>query len=311
MTGLAPVEVRFQGVRGSIPSPASQNLRFGGNTSCVELRTNEQLLILDAGTGIRNLGDDLMMEFGDRPINADLLISHTHWDHIQGLPFFGPAYLPQNRIRILAAHGRGDLVERALRNQMNPMNFPVGFEQMRGVTGVEELDSDDVDLGQFSIKVIALNHPGGCAGFRIATRGVAVGYLPDHEPYSAGNETARAADPRRKALVDFVRELDLLILDTQYTDAEYVNRIGWGHGCLSESIALAAEAKVRRLILFHHDPSHNDDQLDRMVEAAQTLAAGSQLLVSAAAENEIITPGAMNPSACAPQLRAFPKIAAG
>jgi phosphoribosyl 1,2-cyclic phosphodiesterase len=264
-------------------------LRYGGNTSCVEVRAGDDLLILDAGTGIRALGDDWRKEFGARPINASLLISHMHWDHIQGLPFFSPAYSPNDRIRVIGAHGRRAVLERALKNQMSPLNFPVGLDQMQGVLGVEELSSDHAQLGRFSIRVTELNHPGGCAGFRIEADGSTVAYLPDHEPYHSAS--AKDIDPRTRALVEFVRDVDLLILDTQYTAAEYENRVGWGHGSLPESVALAVAADVRRLALFHHDPSHNDGQIDQMVAAAQKLAGPSQLFVHGATEDETITLG--------------------
>jgi phosphoribosyl 1,2-cyclic phosphodiesterase len=250
--------------------------------------------------------------FGARPINANLLISHTHWDHIQGLPFFAPAYSPHNHIRVIGPNGRGAMLERALKNQMSPMHFPVGLDQMRGLTGVEELVSDHTHLGNFSISVIPLNHPGGCAGFRIGVNGTAIGYLPDHEPYQSDRSGMPSGiNPHRKALVDFVRDLDLLILDTQYTEVEYENRIGWGHGSLPESVALAVEAGVRRLALFHHDPSHDDHQIDQMVEAAQTQAGGSPLIVQGAAENQTITLAATVSPAIEPRQQDFIKIAAG
>jgi phosphoribosyl 1,2-cyclic phosphodiesterase len=292
-SGPTALTVQFRGVRGSTPSPAPGTLRYGGNTSCVVVRCGDELLILDAGTGIRGLGDDLARLFGARPINANLLISHTHWDHIQGLPFFAPAYSQHNHIQVIAPKGCGAKLKRALKNQMSPIHFPVGLDQMRGLTGVDELTSDHTHLGNFSISVIPLNHPGGCAGFRIGVNGTAVGYLPDHEPYQRNRSgMSSGMNPLRKALVDFIRDLDLLILDTQYTEAEYENRIGWGHGSLPESVALAVEAGVRRLILFHHDPSHDDNQIDQMVQAAQSQAGDARLLVQAAAENETITLGA-------------------
>jgi phosphoribosyl 1,2-cyclic phosphodiesterase len=273
--------VRFRGVRGSIPSANPKMLRYGGNTSCVEVRSGNELLILDAGTGIRNLGENLRAEFGARPISASLLISHTHWDHIQGLPFFAPAYSPANSIRIIAPTGRRASLEHALRNQMDPKYFPVGLEQMRGLREIGEFASDRAHVGNFSVDLVALNHPGGCAGFRIEANGNAIGYLPDHEPFKNGSA-------RQTALVDFVRDLDLLILDTQFTETEYQRHIAWGHGSLPESVALAMDGNVRRLALFHHDPSHNDEQIDQMVEAAQKLASGTRLVVFGASENETI-----------------------
>jgi phosphoribosyl 1,2-cyclic phosphodiesterase len=279
------LSVRFRGVRGSIPSAAREMSRYGGNTSCVEIRAGDQILILDAGTGIRNLGRDLAAEFGARPIDASLLISHTHWDHIQGLPFFGPAYCPRNRFRIIAANGRRTLLEQALKGQMGPMYFPVGFERMSGVSEIGELAADHSLLGNFLVDVVALNHPGGCAGFRIETNGKTIGYIPDHEPYNNGSEEARS---RQAALVDFVRNMDLLILDTQFSEAEFQKHVGWGHGCLPDSVALAMKGNVRQLALFHHDPSHTDEQVDRMVETARKLTRGTDLVVFGASENKTI-----------------------
>jgi phosphoribosyl 1,2-cyclic phosphodiesterase len=258
-------------------------MRYGGNTSCVEVRSGEELLILDAGTGIRQLGDDLLKQGGDRPINATLLISHTHWDHIQGLPFFAPAYSAQNCIRLFAAHAHGAMLEHALRNQMSPMHFPVDLDKMAGLLGVRELSPDVTQIGNFSIRTEPLNHPGGCSAFRIEAGGAVVAYLPDHEPYRSGDGV------RRDALLEFIRGAELLILDTQYTAAEYPSRMGWGHGCLPDSVALAVEAGVSRLALFHHDPSHADNQIDEMVNSARQMSAPSQLTVQGAMENEVIS----------------------
>ncbi len=281
------VNVRFRGVRGSIPSPGMWTARYGGNTACVEVRSGNEILILDAGSGIRDLGDDLTTEFGERPIEAAVLISHTHWDHIQGLPFFAPIYQGRNRIRLLAARGSLSRLERAMRNQMRPIHFPVDLTAMHGLASIEQLSSDQVSLGSFAISVTALNHPGGCAGFRIAARGRSIAYLPDHEPYSRSMKKDRLA--REEKLIEFVRGVDLLILDTQYTALEYPQRIGWGHGCLPDSVALAQAAKARRLLFFHHDPSHRDSQIDEMIMEARHLVGSGSLVVEAASESQPIT----------------------
>lgn len=283
--------IRFRGVRGSTPSPGSMTARYGGNTSCVEIRAGNEILILDAGTGIRSLGTDLVREFGSRSIKASILISHTHWDHIQGLPFFAPAFAGQNRIRVIAARNQATTLKRALNNQMEPIHFPVGLEQMRGLRDVEELTSDLAVIGPFTINVTELNHPGGCAGFRIEANGVSLAYLPDHEPfYAPGVITKnRAAQSRTDALVKFVRNVDFLILDGQYTAAEYPQRIGWGHGCLPDTVALAIKARVKQLALFHHDPTHSDHQIDMMVENARALAHPNDMIISAATEDDTIT----------------------
>jgi phosphoribosyl 1,2-cyclic phosphodiesterase len=290
-TGLTNIRVRLRGVRGSTPSPGSHTARYGGNTSCIELRAGDDILILDAGSGIRALGADLNAEFGARPIRATLLISHTHWDHIQGFPFFTPAFATKNRIRILAPKDAGATLRRALRNQMDPIHFPVGLHEMAGFNSIEELRADNVAVGQFSVYVTRLNHPGGCAGFRIETDGASLAYLPDHEPFENGHLSGGAnpaARAQTDALLEFVRDVDLLILDTQYSDAEYSERKGWGHGCLHNSVDLALNAGVRQLLLFHHDPGHDDNQIDAMVRNAQNLARPSSLAVAGASENQTI-----------------------
>ena len=274
--------IRFRGVRGSLPAPAAENMRYGGNTSCVEVRSGEQLLILDAGSGIRALGEELVRTKAGEPIEATLLLSHTHWDHIQGLPFFSPGYPLQNHIEVFGACGRALHLQRALANQMSPYHFPVGLEQMRGLSLVDELSPEVTELGNFLIRTTPLNHPGGCAGFRIEGAAGKFAYLPDHEPYQKGSA-------QNGTLIEFLRDLEILILDTQYTTNEYAERVGWGHGCLANSVELAIEAGVRRLFLFHHDPSHNDQQIDQMVESARALASGSSLTINAASENEPIS----------------------
>jgi phosphoribosyl 1,2-cyclic phosphodiesterase len=174
---------------------------------------------------------------------------------------------------------------------MQSIHFPVGMDHLHGLSGIEELDSDYARIGEFAVAVTALNHPGGCSGFRIEARGASVAYLPDHEPYDAsfGPAPREKIHPLTKALMRFIEGVDLLVLDTQYTEREYRNRIGWGHGCLPNSVALAMGAGVRHLLFFHHDPSHHDDQVDAMIDEARKLAGPSELLVEAAAENRIIT----------------------
>ncbi len=276
----SPLLVRFHGVRGSLPSPGTANARYGGNTSCVEIRRGEELLILDAGSGIRSLGNTLEEEWQGRPLQGTLLISHIHWDHIQGLPFFSPGYRPENRFQILAGPGQATRVEQGLRNQMSPHHFPVRLAQMAGLSSIEELGHHHT-VGSFSIRSIALNHPGGCTGFRIEVGGRSIAYLPDHEPNDPGSAEGRAA---REELIRFVAGVDLLILDTQYTAEEYVLRRGWGHGSLPESVDIALAAGASEFALYHHDPLHSDLQIDAMVAMARQRAAGSSLAVSAAEE---------------------------
>jgi phosphoribosyl 1,2-cyclic phosphodiesterase len=287
----APLVVRFRGVRGSIPSPGFATTRYGGNTSCVELRCGKSILILDAGTGIRALGDDLLKEFGSAPITANLLISHTHWDHIQGFPFFAPLYHPRHWVHVFAAPGHGSRVEQGLCNQMHFTHFPVDLNRMPALCGIDELGPKSTFIGPFSIRTMETNHPGGCAAFHIRAGGVSVVYAPDHEPehstITSGTVTSTSS-VEMQSLVDFIQNVDLLILDTQYTAAEYSHRTGWGHGCLPDSVAMAMQGNVKHLTLFHHDPSHNDDQVDEMLATAKDLASESRLAISGASENETL-----------------------
>ncbi len=292
MSEIGKMTIRFRGVRGSIPAPAPEYMRYGGNTSCVEVRYEDQLLILDAGSGIRALGDELLQTTPANPIEATLLLSHSHWDHIQGVPFFAPGYSPKNRITIFGACGRAEQLQRALAGQMTPLHFPVALEQMHGLQPVRELSRESTKLGNLLVRTTQLNHPGGCTGFRIECAAGHIAYLPDHEPYQNNGE--QPASSAQGALIEFVRGVDLLILDTQYTAKEYANRVGWGHGCLPDSVELAIEAGAHRLLLFHHDPSHNDRQLDEMVEIARPMAFGSPLVIDAASEHEIISLSSSN-----------------
>ncbi len=297
-TKSAPTDllVRFWGVRGSIPSPGPETVRYGGNTSCVELRLGDEVLILDAGSGIRRLGLSLLREIEAKAaLRMTLLISHTHWDHIQGLPFFRPAYLRASRLRILGAPGTRARLRAALVSQMDTTQFPVALESLSGIGLIDEFATEATTIGSFAVRTIGLNHPGGCTGFRITAAGKSIAYLPDHEPYRGAIESpdagvAAAARRAEAELVGFLKGCDLLILDSQYDRTEYPEHIGWGHGSLDESVALALRADVGSLFLFHHDPNHDDAKIDALLEEArcQVAEAGSSLRVEAAREREQI-----------------------
>ena len=285
-----PISLRFWGVRGSIPSPSPETTRFGGNTACIEVRLGDQILILDCGSGMRPLGASLNAEFKTRGFNASVLISHTHWDHIQGLPFFAPAYSERNRVRVFAPTGSRARIQKALTNQMDPIHFPVRFADLPGIAGVEELPKEG-QLGDIRVRTTNLNHPGGCAGFRLEAGGACVAYLPDHEPYFSSTISKKPTPEQQGAqasLVEFVRGCDLLILDTQYDEAEYPKRMGWGHGCIADSVATAVAAEVGELVCFHHDPAHSDAKINEMISRGRQLVreAGSRLNLRAAREGE-------------------------
>ena len=290
--------IKFWGVRGSIPVPGPTTIGYGGNTTCVEVRTNGEIIILDAGSGIRELGVALNQEFGKAPINLTLLLTHTHWDHIQGLPFFLPAYQAKNTINVLGYQGARAGLATILAAQMELPFFPVSWKNLPGTIKVRELKRMQFSLGKVRVRSRFLNHPGVCAGYRLYTKEGSIAFLPDNEPFEplklklaerdgVHAEKARAhAVVQRSQLVEFLKDCDVLILDTQYTDEKYQEHIGWGHGALSRVVSLALEARAKKLFLFHHDPSHDDRQIDEMLERARLLVieSGRQLEVEAARE---------------------------
>jgi phosphoribosyl 1,2-cyclic phosphodiesterase len=267
-------------------------VRYGGNTSCLEYRSGTDIIILDAGTGLRKLGQSLLDEFKTEPLNLTLLLSHTHWDHIQGLPFFAPIYESRCRLRIIGCEGaRKSLVE-ALTGQMESTYFPVPFSKLPSNIEIEELQNFSFDIGQTLVRAQRANHPGVRVGYRLCSPEGIRCFFPDVEPRKGGHD---------QEMIDFVRDADLLVLDSQYDTGEYKKHVGWGHGCLNDSVTLALKAKVKRLLLFHHDPDHDDKTIDALVKSGRQLAveAGSDLIVDAAAEGMTILLGEDQPKTLA------------
>jgi len=298
--------VKFWGVRGSIPVPGSSTVGYGGNTSCVEVRADGEIIILDAGSGLRQLGIELEAEFGDQPIRPTLLISHTHWDHIQGLPFFLPVYSQKNSLRVLGYEGARAGLGAVLAGQMETSFFPISLRDVPSAISIDELKDMEFRIGKVKVVARFLNHPGICVGYRLTTSNGSIAFLPDNEPYDvlklnqAGPDKASFAEARayagdaRAKLVEFLQQTDILIIDAQYTDEEYAQKVGWGHGSLSSVVSLAVDARVRKLFLFHHDPNHDDRKIDEMVEAARTLVleSGQPVEVEAAREGAEVWLGA-------------------
>ena len=287
--------LKFWGTRGSIPVPSPETLRYGGNTTCVELRADGEIIVLDAGSGIRPLGIELDREFQARPIKLSLLITHAHWDHIQGFPFFKSAYDSKNEIRIFGFDGAGATFREIMAEPMKVPFFPITMRELSAQMDINKLNEMKFSLGKLDIHAAFVNHPGVCVGYRIFTSAGSVAFLPDHEPYEFFLHEARGkqlraeqakeiATEKHAALVQFLRGSDILILDSQYTDQEYTTHIGWGHGSISSAVSLALEAEVQTLFLFHHDPSHDDKMVDKMVESARELVtnSGSHLEVAGA-----------------------------
>jgi len=276
--------IRFWGVRGSTPTPGPSTVRYGGNTTCVELRIQGELIIIDAGSGIRNLGAALLKECMGKPIELTLLNTHTHWDHIQGFPFFAPAFIKGNRIKVIGRDSKPDGLRGVFERQMDGMRcFPVPFSALGAEITFEHLDLQEnlsFRIGDVTVDAIGTNHPGGCLAYRFHTTQGLVVFLSDHE--TGGEDTPR--------ILDFIRGAELLIADAQYTDEEYLSRKGWGHACIRDVMDLAIRADVKNLRLFHHDPTHSDDFLDDLLKEARELAvrANSPIEMAFASEGEVV-----------------------
>lgn len=275
-------------MRGSIATPGPATVRYGGNTSCIEYRSSGEIIILDAGTGLRALGQALLGEFKDKPLNLTLLLTHTHWDHIQGLPFFAPIYNPHCRLRILGCEGARKGLVAALTGQMESTYFPVPFAKLPSNIEIEELKDFNFDIGPVLVRAHRANHPGICVGYRLFSPDGIVTFFPDTEPRVGGVD---------REMVEFLRDADVMILDSQYDLVEYQKHVGWGHGCVDDSVALALEAGAKHLCLFHHDPDHDDKRIDDFVEHARQLVAQakSKLIVDAACEGTVIQLGGKSP----------------
>ncbi len=260
----SPVMVKFWGTRGSVPTPGASTLRYGGNTSCVEVRCGDNILMLDCGTGAREMGLALSQEFAGRTVDVHIFVGHTHWDHIQGFPFFQPAYAPGNRLTIYSLRGTDKSLEKVFTGQMDSSYFPVSLSDLMARLQFVEL-TGEVRIGEARIQHLFLNHPGLAIGFRIELGKKALVYVSDHEPYcqlSGNNEHNRKLD---QGVDEFARNADLYIREAQYTDEEYGEKRGWGHSRWRDAVESAHEAQARLLALYHHDPMHDDETIDKMV----------------------------------------------
>ena len=280
--------LRFWGTRGSIPSPGLATARYGGNTPCVELRTSDGwLVILDAGTGIRDLGRCLMERANGDGVEGDIFLTHAHWDHIQGIPFFAPLFHRGNHFTIWGSRSLQTSIDRVVRDQMSPVVFPVSFEELQARIDFQELAEERRAGSGYEVSAMAVRHPGGALGYRFtesnATGGGLV-YVSDNEL----NADARYDTPHdwRSRFVEFVRGAAVLVHDTMYRPDEYRNFVGWGHSTYEDAVELALEAAVERLVLFHHHPERTDDDVDRCVASCRALvqARGARLEIIAAAE---------------------------
>ncbi|WP_375341466.1 MBL fold metallo-hydrolase [Lyngbya sp. CCY1209] len=256
--------VQFWGVRGSVPTPGRQTIRYGGNTSCVEMRLGNQRLIFDGGTGLRVLGLDLLKQM---PVEARVFFSHTHWDHIQGFPFFVPAFIPINRFHIYGAIAPdGTTIKERLSDQMVHPNFPVPMHVMQSdMKFYDIVPGDAIALdGGIKIETAPLNHPNVAIGYRVTWEGRTAVYCSDTEHF---------LDRFDENVLHLARDADLLIYDATYTNEEYHDRespkLGWGHSTWEVGVEVAKKAGVKQVVMYQHDPSHDDDFLDAIETQVQ------------------------------------------
>ena len=270
------MRIKFWGVRGSTPTPHRENMRYGGNTSCVEVQLGSGRYIFDCGTGFRALGQHLTRQSAEGGISAHIFVSHFHWDHIQGFPFFRPLYDEQNRFDFHCS-ARTHSLKSVLEAQMSAPYFPVGLPEMRAQRRFHDIEEGRLSLDEMVVQTMWLNHPQGCMGFRLETREGVFAYATDNEP----------GDPIFDANVrKLAAGADVLIYDAQYLPEDNeARRRGWGHSHWREAINIVMESGARELVLFHHDPTHDDACIDAVVKEASNYYAS----VRAAAEGaEII-----------------------
>ncbi|MBK8065533.1 MAG: response regulator [Betaproteobacteria bacterium] len=261
------VTLTYWGVHGTLPVPGAGTLRRGGNTPCVSVEVSgEPLFVFDCGSGIKQLSDHLMAS-GVQRFSSRVFISHTHWDHINTIPFFAPLYIRGNQIEIFGPY-QGDLtIARAIAAQMEGVYFPVTIREFGAHLVFRDLREEKLEFGAVTVETMLLKHPGYCLGYKLTSRGRSICYITDNELYLP-------SDPRRderylERLVEFVRGTDVLITDTTYRDEEYPAKVDWGHSCVSEVADLAVRAEVKRLHLFHHDPDQDDEAIDLKLEEAR------------------------------------------
>ncbi len=296
---MARMQARFWGTRGSIAAPGPGTNHFGGNTSCVELTTpSGEVLVLDCGTGARSLGNRLLSATSG-PLSATILLTHTHWDHIQGFPFFAPLFQPENRFKVYGPEGAHSSLRDVLAGQMEHHYFPVELDQLAAPISYEDLCEGTYEIDGVRVRAQQMNHPSPTLGYRVEADGRAICYLCDHEPYNENIWRDGASPGRMESILEagdlrhaeYMQGADVVIHEAQYTPQEYPSKRHWGHSTYVYVVQLAALAGVGRLFLTHHDPTHDDEFIQEVERQAQELARslGSKLEVCCAYEGCEIT----------------------
>lgn len=262
--------VRFWGCRGTLPVSGAKTLKYGGNTNCVTLNiANKHNFIFDAGTGIKELSNYLIKE-KIFPYKAKIFISHPHYDHINGIPFFVPLYVKGNEFEFLGADQGNVKLEKYLSKQMDSVYFPVTMVEFQSTVTFHSLTEESIMIDNIRVDTMLLNHPGRCLGYRVEFKGKIFCYITDNELYLP-SDTQRYNKEEVDRLIAFVRKADVLVIDSTYTDKEYPNKVGWGHSPLSNVVYVADQAEVKLLCLHHHDPDQTDDDIDMKLKMANDI----------------------------------------
>lgn len=265
------MHARIWGCRGSLASPGPETVRYGGNTSCVELRLDDDsLVILDAGTGIRPLGIALNEEL---PRTIHLFLTHLHLDHLEGLGFFGPLWRPDVDLHIWGPPSPLRSLERRIARYLSPPLFPIHLSDIPSKPTFHDVPDDDWKIGNALVRARPVSHRGPTVGYRISENGQSLAYIPDHEP--ALGVDLRSVEPEWISGHAVAHQVDLLFHDSQYTEEEYTQRVGWGHSSVVHVVTFAQIVEARQLVMFHHDPLHTDDDLERLLERATGLWEGT------------------------------------
>ena len=280
------IEAACWGTRGSIASPGPDTVRFGGNTPCLEIRVQDgRRFIFDAGTGIRPLGVSMMEETGTP--DAVVFLTHFHWDHIQGFPFFMPLYDSDASLRIIGPDQAHADIKELFKTQMASINFPVPFTELSAKKEFSNLSGGAWEEDGFCVRSMRMRHPSFTVGHRVEYGGVSLAYMPDNE---LAGERYDVGEGWRKRLVDFLGDVDVLIHDAMFNDEEYRSRVDWGHSTFGQTVELAHEAGAKKVLFFHHDPCRSDQELSEIVDShrAQAAARGYSVEIGAAAERDEI-----------------------
>lgn len=266
--------VEFWGVRGTLPVPGESTVQFGGNTNCVTLSiAKKNFFIFDAGTGIKRLSNHLL-KIKRFPLSAKIFISHPHYDHINGIPFFVPLYMKGNEFEFLGAPSGEVNLEKIISGQMDSLYFPITVKEFAAQISYRDLSEETFNIDDIQIQTILLNHPGKCLGYRVQCNNKVFCYVTDHELFLEDMPYYNQFDEDR--IIQFIYEADVLVMDATYTDAEYVAKIGWGHSCVSRVAAIADKAKVKLLCLYHHDPDQTDKEIIFKVKEANEMLQSKQ-----------------------------------